>query len=99
MTQEFEAYNKIGDKIDNTKQDLLDRIIKLNEECLKKTDLKSELEHYTTKHKVLIWGAILSVAICSAYWLLTPVVIKSEIIKLETKIDEILSIIKSKNQR
>ena len=39
--EEFEAYNKIGDKIDNTKQDLLDRIIKINEECLKKTDLKS----------------------------------------------------------
>lgn len=88
-------YGEFVNQIHGTKDDLR----KLIDDCVKKAELKSELEHYTTKHKVLSLAGILIVAICSAYWLLTPVVIKSEIITLETKIDELLNIIKFKNQQ
>ena len=94
MSKNNVPYSELTSKIDNTKDDLR----KLIDDCVKKAELKSELEHYATKHKVLSLGGIFIVAICSAYWLLTPVVIKSEIIALETKIDELLRIIKYNNQ-
>jgi hypothetical protein len=94
MSKNNEPFNKLGDKIESTEKYLIGRI----DECIKKSEVE---QHYATKHYVLTCGALLIVSICSAYWLVTPIIINSEnkqfetkLEKIDTKVEELLEILK-----
>lgn len=73
--------------------------MKDNNEYVKKSDQKSELNRYATKSYVLTCGGLLVIAVYSAYWLITPIMIKSEINQFTNKIEEMLRILKSNKNK
>lgn len=87
----FPIYETVTSKIDTVRESLHNRINEINDKCVKKSNLK---DYYATKHYV--WGlcAILGGVLCGAYWLVTPIIIKSENSSFKTQLDNIEKYIK-----
>jgi len=90
MAKYEQFFNETRKELDNSQKYLIGRI----DECIKKSEVE---QHYATKY--FVWVSLLSffVIICTAYWLITPLIERKND-KLETKIEEILIILKSKKE-
>lgn len=90
MAQNKEPFNRLSDKLENTKEDLR----KLIDECVKKSDYQDQQKYYATKSFALTLGGTLVAFLCSAYWLVTPIIVKNENDQFITKLEEIIRILK-----
>lgn len=91
MAQNKEPFNRLSDKIENTKEDLRTLI----DECVKKSDYQDQQKYYATKAFALTLGGTLIALLCSAYWLVTPIIVKNENNQFITKLEEAIGILQS----
>jgi Flp pilus assembly protein TadB len=84
MAKYEQLFNEAKKDLDNVRKELDGKISELNKDIVKKSDL----QHYSTKHYVLTCGAALFVTMCSAYWYVNPIIIKSEIQQVNIKTEE-----------